>query len=140
MRMKRISCMVFICMLAIYVICIPANAAETDHIPLQNTSINVVAPRATESFHITIGARKTLSAQTSFPLAAWETVTIKASYSPYSASVDFGLVDSDGTFYYYNISDGSIDKTIQVDESGDYTLQVRNNSNVEVEVSGFVNY
>ena len=50
------------------------------------------------------------------------------------------MVDSEGTFYYFNVTDGSVDKTIQVDESGDYTLQIRNNSNVEVEVSGFVNY
>ena len=73
-------------------------------------------------------------------MAAGETVTIKASYSPFSASVDFGLVAPDGKFYYFNITDGSIDKTIQVDESGNYTLQVRNNSNYEVKVSGFVNY
>lgn len=57
-----------------------------------------------------------------------------------NASVDFGLVDSDGVFHYFNITDGSIDETIQVDESGKYTLQIRNNSNGEVKVSGFVNY
>ncbi len=140
MRINRVSCMVLVCMLAISTICSPANAAEASHFPLQNTSTNVLTPRATESFHITIGANTTLSAQTAFPLAAWETVTINASYSPFSANLDFGLVDSDGTFYYYNISDGSINKSIQVPESGNYTLQIRNNSSVEVEVSGFVNY
>ena len=52
-----------------------------------------------------------------------ETVTIQASYSPFSASVDFGLVAPDGKFYYFNVTDGSIDETIEVDESGNYTLQ-----------------
>ncbi len=71
---------------------------------------------------------------------AGETVTIKASYAPFDASVDFGLVDSDGVFHYINITIGSIDETIQINKSGKYTLQVRNNSDGEVKVSGFVNY
>lgn len=73
-------------------------------------------------------------------LAAGETVTIKASYAPFSASVDFGLIAPNGVYYYFNITNGSIDKTIQVSESGDYILQIRNNADVEVEVAGFVNY
>ena len=61
-------------------------------------------------------------------MAAGETVTIKASYSPFDASVDFGLVAPDGKYYCVNITDGSIDQTIVVNESGDYTLRIRNNS------------
>lgn len=85
--------------------------------------------------------RKTIiAANSSFPLEAGETVTIKASYSPFNASVDFGLVDADGYFYYFNESDGSVDKTIEVSKRGNYTLAVRNNSSQEISVSGFVNY
>ena len=87
-----------------------------------------------------IPAKTKLSASTSFPLAAGETVTIKASYSPFSASVDFGLIAPNGMYYYFNVTNGSIDKTIQVPENGDYTLQIRNNADIEVEVAGFVNY
>ena len=54
--------------------------------------------------------------------------------------MDFGLVAPDGKFYYFNVTDGSIDETIEVDESGYYTLQIRNNSSGIVKVSGFVNY
>ena len=76
----------------------------------------------------------------SFVLMTGETVTIKASYAPFDASVDFGLVDEDGTFYYFNVTTGNIDKTIIISKSGNYTLQIRNNSTGEIEVSGFVNY
>ncbi len=140
MRMKRITCMVLACILAVGVISVPANAVETESIAPEKFAMNLVSPRATESFNITVAAKKAAKADTSFPLAAGETVTIKASYSPFSASVDFGLVDSDGVFHYFNITDGSIDKTLRVSESGDYTFQVRNNSSTAIEVSGFVNY
>lgn len=101
---------------------------------------NEFSPFATNSFNMSIPAQTDAVANTSFSLAAGETVTIKASYSPFSASVDFGLIAPDGKFHYVNVTSGSIDTTILVDESGRYTLQIRNNSNVEVQVSGFVNY
>lgn len=140
MRVKRIICMVLACIAIVGAISVPASAAEIEIIALENSTGEFIAPFATRSVNISIPAKSQVIANSSFPLAAWETVTIKASYSPFSASVDFGLVDSEGTFYYFNVTDGSVDKTIQVDESGDYTLQIRNNSNVEVKVSGFVNY
>ena len=73
-------------------------------------------------------------------MAAGESVTINASYLPKTASVDFGLVDSDGIFHFVNVTGGSIDKTIRIKESGNYTFAVRNNSSSTIEVSGFVNY
>ena len=89
---------------------------------------------------MTISAKTKALADTSFSMMSGETVTIKASYAPFDASVDFGLVDSDGVFHYFNVTNGSIDKTIRISESGKYTLQIKNNSDSEVKVSGFVNY
>ena len=140
MRVKRIICMVLACVAIVGAVSVPASAAEIEITALENFTDKLIAPFATRSFNMSIPAKSKVIANSSFPLAAWETVTIKASYYPFSASVDFGLVDSQGTFYYFNVTDGSVDKTIQVEESGDYTLQIRNNSNVEVKVSGFVNY
>lgn len=140
MRVKRIICMVLACVAIVGAVSVPASAAEIEITALENFTDKLIAPFATRSFNMSIPAKSKVIANSSFPLAAWETVTIKASYSPFAASVDFGLVDSQGTFYYFNVTDGSVDKTIQVEESGDYTLQIRNNSNVEVKVSGFVNY
>lgn len=140
MRMIRMICMALAVVLCLGAVSIPAHAAELETTAPERYAMDFFTTRATGSFSMTIPAKTKLLADSSFPLAAGETVTIKASYAPFSASVDFGLVDSDGVFHYFNITDGSIDKTIQVDKSGKYTLQVRNNSNGEVKVSGFVNY
>lgn len=140
MRLKRFFSMVLACMLVVGSVSVPVDADELENTTPENAMPNVVVPCATGSFSMTIPAKTKLSASTSFPLAAGETVTIKASYSPFSASVDFGLIAPNGVYYYFNITNGSIDRTIQVPESGDYILQIRNNAVFEVEVAGFVNY
>lgn len=140
MRLRRICCMALALLFVIGSSSAPVSAIEVETITPKTTVNDCVSPRATESFSINIPAKTQLSANTSFPLAAGETVTIKASYSPFSASVDFGLVAPNGVYYYFTITNGRIDKTIEVPESGDYTLQIRNNANVEVKVVGFVNY
>lgn len=140
MCLKRFLCLVLACVLAVGSFSMPVDAAESEKTTLENTILNSQIPRATGSFSMTIPAKTKLAANTSFPLAAGETVTIKASYAPFSASVDFGLIAPNGTYYYFNITGGSIDKTIQVPTSGDYILQIRNNESFEVEVAGFVNY
>ena len=140
MHLKRFFCVVLVCMLFVGLVGLPVGATELEDTVSENAMLNFMLSRATGSFNMTIPAKTKLSASTSFPLAAGETVTIKASYSPFSASVDFGLIAPNGVYYYFNVTDGSIDKTIQVPESGDYTLQIRNNADIEVEVAGFVNY
>lgn len=110
---------------------------ETEY---ENYLMDNISPIATESFNLSVPANAQARANGSFPLAAGETVTIKASYSPFSASVDFGLIAPDGTYYYFNVTSGSVDKTIQVSTSGNYTFQIRNHSATEVQASGFVNY
>lgn len=140
MRMIKMTCMALAIVLMFGAISIPAHAAELENTTPEIFAMDLGVARATGSFNMSIPAKSRAVANSSFPLAAGETVTIKASYSPFTASLDFGLIDPNGVFYYFNITDGSIDKTIQVKESGDYILQVRNNSDSEVEVSGFVNY
>lgn len=140
MRMKRICCMVFCCVLLVGATSLPASAAEIQTTTMELPFDDLVSPRATGSFNWTIPAKTKVKGDIVFPLAAGETVTIKASYSPFSASVDFGIIAPDGNYYGFNITSGSIDKTIRVSESGDYVFQIRNNSSTEIEVSGFVNY
>ena len=67
-------------------------------------------------------------------------MTIKASYTPFSVSVDFGIIAPDGLFYSVNTTTGSFDKTIQVTQTGQYTMAVRNNSSTTISVSGYVKY
>lgn len=99
-----------------------------------------ISTRATGQFEIRVSAKSTMAADSSFSLEADETVTINASYSPSSASVDFGLIAPDGLFHYINTTSGSINKIIRVDERGSYTFAVRNNSSNTVSVVGFINY
>ena len=43
-------------------------------------------------------------------------------------------------FYSVNVTEGSIDQAIEVNQRGNYTFAVQNNSSETVKVSGFVNY
>lgn len=121
--------------LAISCICIPASAMEN---ALNGEEVAIA--RATGRFSMDISANSSKKASTSFSLEAGEVVTIKASYSPFSASVDFGLIAPNGRFYYVTVTDGSVDEAVTVTERGNYTFLVRNNSSVDISVAGFVNY
>lgn len=96
--------------------------------------------RATGRFSMDVPGGMIAKANSSFPLEAGEKVTIKATYTPFSASVDFGLIAPDGYFHYINVNNGSFDETIKVDERGNYTFAVMNNSSETISVSGYVNY
>lgn len=96
--------------------------------------------KATSSVNWTIEADTAMQATTSFSLEADETVTINCSYSPRSASVDFGLIAPDGKFYYVSGSNGSINKTLRVTQRGQYYFAVNNNSDNTITVTGFINY
>lgn len=138
MRWKRIIYMVLACTLIFGTISVPAAAAEIENTASESFRMSLSTTREARSFSVNISAKSSALADNSFLMAAGETLTIKASYLPFGASMDLGLVDSDGVFHYFNTMNGSIDKTIQIDESGSYTLKVRNNSNQEVRVSGFI--
>lgn len=94
--------------------------------------------RASGKFSTTIQPGKTNKIGSGISLEAGETVTFNASYSPRSASVDFGLVDSNNVFIYINVSAGSVDGGVTVTTRGKYTPAIRNNSSNQVDVSGFV--
>lgn len=133
---KRMACMVLAGALLFGTLWTSVSAAETD-VSLSNDMITLFA---TGNLNVTIPAKSQMLANSSFSLAAGETVTIQAYYSPSYASVDFGLVAPDGKYYYVNTTTGNIDKTIQVNANGKYTLQIINNADVDVQVAGFVNY
>lgn len=137
MQMKRIACLVLVCCLLLGNIVMPARAAGATS---QTKESNIAIPLATNSFNMSIPANTKVRANTSFSMVVGETITIKASYAPFSASVDVGFIAPDGKFYYFNVTGGSIDQTITVSQTGQYTLQIRNNSSSAIQISGFVNY
>ena len=95
--------------------------------------------RASGSFNMSVPANSILGDRRELSLSKWETVQITATYSP-SGSVDFGLIDSAGVFHYANTTNGGIDKSIEIKESGTYIFAVRNNSSQEIKVSGEIKY
>lgn len=97
-------------------------------------------PRATGNFNITVKPGVTAKRTTKLSLEAGEEVTIRAVYTPDTASVDVGLIDSNNIFHYEPVEDGVIDITIAVETRGNYTFAIRNNGSVEISVSGYVNY
>ena len=116
---------------------LPAGAAD-----VRNTSEFIVEAdwsRATSEFNTKIASGKSAVTRNELPLESGETVRINASYTP-DGSVDFGLVDADGKFYYINVQSGSIDKTIQISKRGNYKLKIRNNTSSTVSVTGYIRY
>ena len=103
-------------------------------------TLNSGEERATNKFNWNVQPDTTSKASTAFSLESGETVEINCTFSPQNADVDFGLIAPNGRFYYAAGDDGNFKMTIQVKETGEYYLAVRNNSNEIVEVMGFVYY
>lgn len=155
MKKKQVYTAILACALALCCVVWPAKAVEFpggEITPLRELESTILAApiepwqndfgpaRAFSRVNSSIPPKTFLGGNKNFHLEAGEVVRINCSYSPESASIDFGLIAPDGAFYYVNVTDGSINKSIQVDETGDYTLAVRNNSSDTVSVVGFVHY
>lgn len=95
---------------------------------------------ASGKFDITIAAGESRNAGTKFPMEAGEVVNINAVYSPASADIEFGLVDENGIFYHGSGENGVFSETIEISQRGNYIFAVKNNSEVSVAISGYVNY
>lgn len=135
MRLKKVFCLLLACVLTFACLTMEAGAVQTE------TEANtLVIERASGRFSVDISKQSTFSADSTFPLDIGDTVTIKATYSPSSASVDFGLIAPDGLFYSLPGKRGSFSETFKADQQGQYTLAIRNNSNFDISVSGSVNY
>lgn len=133
--MRRLLCMVLTGAVMIGCLCTGTGAVdESNVVSYSFETTGTAITRATGNLDWTIEANGTVVADTSFTMSAGETVWIRANYSPENASLDFGLVDSNEKFHYINVTTGSIDKTIEIPENGDYTLAIRNNSSKSVTV------
>lgn len=147
---KRFCGLLVTCSVLLTGICMPAGAVKvTEDIgdlsclsstEWQMNEVSIISSRATGKVDFTLSAKKTAIVGDRFSLSPGETVTINCSYSPSWADLDFGLVTPDGSFFYVNTTTGSINKTIEVEDWGEYNFAVQNNSAVDVSVVGFVNY
>lgn len=140
--MQRVLIRGFLSVVLISCLTLSVGAVENPVITeaVSNQEVERIEQRATVSFNLTIKSGGTSIANQAFSMEAGETVTIKAAYTPMDASVDVGLIDSNGVYHYFNVSDGSIDKSIRIEERGNYKLALRNNSHSMISASGYVNY
>ena len=138
---RRIVCVMLVCMSMLGCLCVDAGAIEEVTLRYGDCRAeeNVIM-RASGSFNMSVGAYRKTAADKVLALAAGETVRIRATYDPEDASLDFGLIDPEGIFHYINVTTGSIDETIEVPDSGNYTLAIQNNSGETVRVTGIVKY
>lgn len=135
MRKRNVFCVLLMCMVLLGSLTTNVSAVNVGDAE-QVFSLT----RASGYFSTNIPGNTYFTADSDFLLDEGETVTIDATYSPRSTSVDFGLIAPDGLFYPVRAKNGSIYKTIEIDTRGYYTFAIRNNSSVEISVSGFVNY
>lgn len=91
--MRKKLCRMILAM-AMLVSCLGASASAAEMYPNEDASFAVM--RASGRFSVEVPANTAVKAGSTFPLEVGEVVTIKATYSPFSASVDFGLIAPDG--------------------------------------------
>lgn len=135
MKMKKTFFLMLVLIALVSCFGLSAVAADADL-----SAGNFLEMRATGKFDMEVPANSAVKADSSFPLEVGEVVTIKATYTPFTASVDFGVIAPDGLFYGLNTTTGSFDKAIKVSQRGHYYLAVRNNSSEKISVSGYANY
>ena len=111
-----------------------------DSFSAKNDSLNIESTNSSKQFHVSIPANTTVIVDSGFSFEAGETFTVKASYSPNTANVKYGLVASDGLFYGISAKGGILDYTFAIGVRGTYYFAVVNNSSVPVSVSGYINY
>ena len=135
MQLKKNLCLLMACTIVLGCFSISATAVD-----IKEQTIEVSEIRAMGHFDFEIPANTLMRASSNFPMEYGESVTITALYTPTSANLDYGLIDPNGTFHFRNISGGSIDETVRIDKKGTYTFAIRNNSDYDVHISGFINY
>ena len=154
MKTRRLMCMLMACTLMLIGVITPARAAEApgEVISLEDLNwewVDLPAVEYPEEGILPLTSASTsrqyaphsISYVTSFmDFDANDVVTFNCSYSPSSASVDFGVIASTGKFYSINVKGGSISRSIGINQAGSYAVAVRNNSSQTVRVVGFVNY
>ncbi len=153
--MKRLFYTFLACALVIVNLCVTVDAqdicdddilclAEMEHELIDISTLDVLKEsmigRSTKSINGTVAAYSHSISTEKIFLTERGIITINCSYSPSSASVDFGVIAPDGYFYFLNVEGGSINQSIKVSQGGRYAVAIRNNSSNTINVAGFADY
>ena len=97
------------------------------------------APYSVGRFTLEADAETFVSSNNTFALEKGAEVKISGVFTPTSAKLNVGILDSStGVFYSQLAIDGKIDVTITALKRGDYYLAFRNNSDDVVSITGFI--
>lgn len=107
---------------------------------MDNIIMECSVARASGSLNVNILPNSGVTINGYFTLAVNDSVKFDCSYTPKSASVDFGVIAPDGLFYGISGTNGSINQSLRVNQRGSYTLAIVNNSAYTVTVTGEVTY
>jgi len=140
MNAKRVLSLWIAVIFTVMCLCVPGVAAvQDDAIVSDRVRVQSIV-RASGRINDNIPANTIVEVGESFFMLPKETITYDCTYTPSSASIEFGFIAPDGLFYGLSGSNGSIDKTIRVSQRGSYILAIWNNSDSTVTVTGMVNY
>lgn len=132
---KRFGIVLLSCVLMLSSAVMSVSAAE-----LPNNGDGAVVMRAAGRLDYSIPAKTLVPINVEFSLAKGDTIEYDCTYTPKSASVDFGYIAPNGLFYSINCTSGSFNKSFKVNQTGQYTLAIRNNASYAVTVTGTVRY
>ena len=133
MKFKRLILVPLFCLLLLGSSFVPTMATDI-------SSNSTVILRASGRLDHSFSANSITPLGQQFSLDMDEIVAFNCTYTPKSASVDFGIIDSDGIFYYLTSTSGSINSSIRIESSDQYILAIRNNASYAVTVTGTVRY
>lgn len=154
MNLKKIKRTAAICVALVYCLCTPAYAEGNarEHIVWQENMVwdwidpqmdfgeSDIMPFSSGSVNQKVSAHSIRKISHLLSLRADDSVDFNCSYTPSSASMDFGILSSAGKFYSINTQSGTINHMLGIDFSGDYYIAIRNNSDQSVTVIGSVDY
>lgn len=133
MRRKQLVSALLACMLLLSCSFVPATAAEV-------SDSGIVISRVSGRLNHSLPENGITLITQPFTLDKGDTIEYDCTYTPKSASVDFGYIAPNGLFYFLNSTSGNINKSIEVNQAGQYTLAIRNNASYAVTVTGTVRY
>lgn len=99
-----------------------------------------IMPRVSGQLNYTFPANTTMQIGQPFSAAKDDIVKYDCTYTPKSASMNFGVIAPDGLFYSISCTSGSINQSIKMEQAGQYTLAIRNNESYAVTVTGTIQY
>ena len=132
--MKRLWNILLTCTLILCCVVLPVNAVESSVNPYIVSRVSGKLNHSISASDIIYLHRGTIS------LDENEIISYNCTYTPKSASIDFGYVDSNNVFFYLNCTNGNISQSIKIEKRGQYTLAIRNNESYTITITGTVTY